>query len=85
MVTLIKASDLISVIVLGRDPRILLRRTCRIMLLIYMHGDDRVTTHDETAWTRRKDTGNAQSEIGATLTVTADGVYVQVDGVAKPP
>ena len=55
------------------------------MLLIYMHGDVRVTTHDETAWTRRKNTGNAQSEIGATLTVTVDGVYVEVDRVAKPP
>ena len=76
---------MISATVLRRDPRILLRRTCRIMLLIYMHGDVRVTTHDETAWTRRKDTGNAQSEIGATLTVTVDGVNVEIDRVPKPP
>ena len=42
-----------------------------------MHGDVRVTTC-ETAWTRRKHTVNAWSEIHATVTVTVDGVDVDV-------
>ena len=50
----------------------------------YMHGNVRVTTC-ETAWTRCKHTVNARSEIGATVAVTVDGVYVDVDRVAKPP
>ena len=41
----------------------------------YMDGDVRVTTC-EPAWTRRKHTANAQSEIGATVTVTVDRVDV---------
>ena len=44
-----------------------------------MDGDVRVTTC-ETAWTRRKHTA-----IDATVTVTVDGAYVDVDRVAKPP
>ena len=49
-----------------------------------MHGDVHVTTC-EMAWMRRKHTINAQSGIGATMTVTVDGVYVNVDRAAKPP
>ena len=39
----------------------------------------------ETGWTHRKHTVDAQSEIGATVTVTVDGVDVDVDCIAKPP
>ena len=49
-----------------------------------MHRDVCVKTC-ETAWTRRKHTVNARSEIGATMAVTVDGIYVDVDRIAKPP
>ena len=45
-----------------------------------MDGDVHVTTC-ETAWSRREHTVHAQSEIGATVTVTAD--HVDSDCVAK--
>ena len=48
----------------------------------YMARDVHITTC-ETAWTHRKHTVNAQSEIGATVTVTVD--RIDVDRVAKPP
>ena len=49
-----------------------------------MDRDVRITTC-EAAWTRRKHTVNARSEIGTTVTVTVDRVDVDIDRVAKPP
>ena len=47
-----------------------------------MDGDVLITAR-ETASTSRKQTVNARSETGATVTVTVDGV--DVDSVAKLP